>query len=51
MGGSVDQASAGPILAEDGVDGLFVGRAALDPVAFAGFIRLAERAAEPPGTD
>jgi triosephosphate isomerase len=34
-GGSVDPAGAGPLLAEPGVDGLFVGRAALDPVAFA----------------
>jgi triosephosphate isomerase len=34
-GGSVDQLTAGPILAQDGVDGLFVGRAALDPRAFA----------------
>ena len=34
-GGSVDPAGAGPLLAEPWVDGLFVGRAALDPVAFA----------------
>ncbi|HEV3101310.1 MAG TPA: triose-phosphate isomerase [Candidatus Dormibacteraeota bacterium] len=34
-GGSVDQLTAGPILAQDGVDGLFVGRAALDPQRFA----------------
>lgn len=34
-GGSVDQLTAGPILSQDGVDGLFVGRAALDPKRFA----------------
>ena len=34
-GGSVDVATAGPLLAEPGVDGLFVGRAALDPATFA----------------
>jgi triosephosphate isomerase len=34
-GGSVDPVSAGPILAQEGVDGLFVGRAALDPARFA----------------
>jgi triosephosphate isomerase len=34
-GGSVDPFTAGPILAQDGVDGLFVGRAALDPNRFA----------------
>ncbi len=34
-GGSVDPFTAGPILAQDGVDGLFVGRAALDPQRFA----------------
>ncbi len=34
-GGSVDPATAGPILAQPGVDGLFVGRAALDPTRFA----------------
>jgi triosephosphate isomerase len=34
-GGSVDQRTAGSILAQDGVDGLFVGRAALDPKRFA----------------
>jgi triosephosphate isomerase len=34
-GGSVDVAAAGPLLAEPGVDGLFVGRAALDPATFA----------------
>ena len=34
-GGSIDPLTAGPILAQDGVDGLFVGRAALDPSHFA----------------
>jgi triosephosphate isomerase len=34
-GGSVDPFTASPILAQDGVDGLFVGRAALDPNRFA----------------
>jgi triosephosphate isomerase (TIM) len=35
-GGSIDAAGARGILATPGVDGLFVGRAALDPVVFAG---------------
>jgi triosephosphate isomerase len=39
-GGSVDAMTAGPILAEDGVDGLFVGRAALDPLRFAAIAEL-----------
>ena len=34
-GGSIDSATASPILALDGVDGLFIGRAALDPSHFA----------------
>jgi triosephosphate isomerase len=34
-GGSIDTANAGAILGTPGVDGLFVGRAALDPHAFA----------------
>jgi triosephosphate isomerase len=38
-GGSVDALSAAPILAEAGVDGLFVGRAALDPKQFAAIAR------------
>ena len=33
-GGSVDAGIAADLLAEDGVDGLFVGRYALDPVSF-----------------
>jgi triosephosphate isomerase len=40
-GGSVDQLTAGAILSEDGVDGLFVGRAALDPARFAAIAQLA----------
>src|SRR6267142_384486 len=40
-GGSVDPFTAGPILREDGVDGLFVGRAALDPKRFATIAQLA----------
>src|SRR4029077_15539224 len=39
-GGSVDPVTAGPILAQDGVDGLFVGRAALDPARFAAIAKL-----------
>jgi triosephosphate isomerase len=38
-GGSVDPATAGPLLAGEGVDGLFVGRAALDPVKLAAIAR------------
>ena len=34
-GGSVDPVTAGALLGAEGVDGLFVGRAALDPVQFA----------------
>jgi triosephosphate isomerase len=39
-GGSVDPVTAGPILAQDAVDGLFVGRAALDPTKFADIAKL-----------
>jgi triosephosphate isomerase (TIM) len=39
-GGSVDPLTAGPILSVDGVDGLFVGRAALDPQRFAAIAQL-----------
>jgi triosephosphate isomerase len=39
-GGSVDPLTAGPILSENGVDGLFVGRAALDPKRFAAIAQL-----------
>jgi triosephosphate isomerase (TIM) len=39
-GGSVDPLTAGPILSQDGVDGLFVGRAALDPRQFAAIAKL-----------
>lgn len=39
-GGNVDPLTAGPILSQHGVDGLFVGRAALDPKGFAAIARL-----------
>jgi triosephosphate isomerase len=42
-GGSVDPQTAGPILAQDGVDGLFVGRAALDPKRFAEIVASTNR--------
>jgi L-erythrulose 1-phosphate isomerase len=38
-GGSVNPCEAAGVLTTSGVDGLFVGRAALDPVAFASLIR------------
>jgi triosephosphate isomerase len=38
-GGSVDALNAGAILGAPGVDGLFVGRAALDPASFAAIAR------------
>ena len=41
-GGSVDPDTAGPIAAMPHVDGLFVGRAALDPVVFAAIARAAQ---------
>lgn len=44
-GGSVDELSAAAILATDGVDGLFVGRAALDPARFAAIVGIAARTA------
>jgi triosephosphate isomerase len=47
-GGSVDESSAAAILAQDGVDGLFVGRAALDPTRFAAIIGIAVRVAGGP---
>jgi triosephosphate isomerase len=40
-GGSVAPDGAGPLPAERGVDGLFVGRAALDPRAFAAIVHTA----------
>lgn len=43
-GGSVDADSAQRILAQPGVDGLFVGRSALDPVEFARIARVPLRA-------
>ncbi|MGZ8771286.1 MAG: triose-phosphate isomerase [Aeromicrobium sp.] len=42
-GGSVDPATAGPLLSADGVDGLFVGRAALDPVQFTAIARAGQK--------
>jgi triosephosphate isomerase len=40
-GGSVEPRGAAAILAREGVDGLFVGRAALDPAVFAAIARIA----------
>lgn len=40
-GGSVDRASAASVLSAEGVDGLFVGRNALDPDQFAAIVRIA----------
>jgi triosephosphate isomerase len=45
-GGSVDPGNAEAILSSPGVDGLFVGRAALDPSGFAAIVTVALRAAE-----
>jgi triosephosphate isomerase len=45
-GGSVDEAAAGRLLAEPGVDGLFVGRYALDPERFARIARARPSAEE-----
>jgi triosephosphate isomerase (TIM) len=42
-GGSVDVERAGPLLEDESVDGLFVGRAALDPAVFAAIALTAER--------
>jgi triosephosphate isomerase len=39
-GGSSDAANARTLLATPGVDGLFVGRAALDPDVFAEIVRI-----------
>ena len=44
-GGSVNLDNAGSIIALPDVDGLFIGRAALDPQAFARLVRLVEQAA------
>ena len=46
-GGSVDPRTAGPILAQEGVDGLFVGRAALDPARFAAIAELSASRGRP----
>ena len=47
-GGSVDETSASGLLASPGVDGLFVGRAALDPGRFAAIARAAMPAVDSP---
>jgi triosephosphate isomerase len=50
-GGSVDGITAETLLAADAVDGLFVGRAALDPAQFARIVAAGERratTAQPP---
>ena len=47
-GGSVNGTSADPLLATDGVDGLFVGRAALDPTQFAAIVEAGQRRATGP---
>jgi len=44
-GGSVDESTAAALLAAHGVDGLFVGRAALDPARFAAIVAKAEERA------
>jgi triosephosphate isomerase len=44
-GGSVTGTSANALLAADGVDGLFVGRAALDPAQFAAIVEAGQRRA------
>jgi L-erythrulose 1-phosphate isomerase len=46
-GGSVDLTNAAALLGTPGVDGLFVGRAALDPDVFARIVLTAAAAAEP----
>ncbi len=38
-GGSVDEHAASRLIAEPGIDGLFVGRRALDPMTFASIVR------------
>jgi triosephosphate isomerase (TIM) len=45
-GGSVDPSTAVRLLHADGVDGLFVGRAALDPIRFAKIAGVAQDAAQ-----
>jgi triosephosphate isomerase len=45
-GGSVDESAAAEVLDQPGVDGLFVGRASVDPVRFAAIARVPVR---PPG--
>jgi triosephosphate isomerase len=43
-GGSVDHSAVAALLAAGGIDGLFVGRAALDPARFAGIVGAVEAA-------
>jgi len=43
-GGSVDHSAVASLLAVGGIDGLFVGRAALDPARFAGIVAAVEAA-------
>lgn len=50
-GGSVDPSTATPLLEQDGVDGLFVGRAALDPSFFARIARQADDESRSPDGD
>jgi triosephosphate isomerase len=45
-GGSVDSSTAGAILDQPGVNGLFVGRSALDPVEFARIAHLCQPASQ-----
>ena len=44
-GGSLDEVTAPGLIAQPGVDGLYVGRAALDPARFATIAGIAERLA------
>lgn len=48
-GGSIDADNAEAVLGTPGVDGLFVGRAALDPLVFAAIARSAVRVPESVG--
>ena len=46
-GGSVDEVTAGQLLSEEQVDGVFVGRAALDPHRFASMVNARDTTAAP----
>jgi triosephosphate isomerase (TIM) len=50
-GGSVDPSTAAPLLEQEGVEGLFVGRAALDPSLFARIARQADTESRSPDRD